>query len=129
MNAELKWLTDPEVFRVNVLPAHSDHICYTSEAESGITSLRQSLDGQWAFKWSKTPESRPTDFWRNGCDISDFGTITVPAHIKFSTSTLSTLGTVTRSFVRRRSIPTMPPSVAMSASLTLTRACAESASA
>lgn len=84
MNAELKWLTDPEVFRVNVLPAHSDHICYTSEAEaeSGITSLRQSLDGQWAFKWSKTPESRPTDFWRNGYDLSDFGTITVPAHIE-----------------------------------------------
>lgn len=84
MNAELKWLTDPEVFRVNVLPAHSDHICYASEAEaeSGITSLRQSLDGQWAFKWSKTSKDRPADFWRNGYDLSDFGTITVPAHIE-----------------------------------------------
>lgn len=25
MNAEIKWLDNPEVFRVNQLPAHSDH--------------------------------------------------------------------------------------------------------
>lgn len=84
MNTELKWLTDPEVFRVNALPAHSDHVCYNdeNEAETGITSLLQSLDGQWAFKWSKTSKDRPADFWRNGYDLSDFGTITVPAHIE-----------------------------------------------
>lgn len=84
MNADLKWLTDPEVFRVNALPAHSDHVCYNdeNEAETGITSLRQSLDGQWAFKWSKTSKDRPADFWRNCYDLSDFGTITVPAHIE-----------------------------------------------
>lgn len=84
MNAELKWLTDPEVFRVNVLPAHSDHVCYagSDEPETGITSLRQPLDGQWAFKWSRNPDSRPADFWRNDFDFSDFGRITVPAHIE-----------------------------------------------
>lgn len=84
MNAELKWLTLPEVFRVNVLPAHSDHICYAdeNEAKSGISSLRQSLDGQWAFKWSKTPDGRPEDFWKDGFDHSDFDSITVPAHIE-----------------------------------------------
>ncbi len=84
MNAELKWLTDPEVFRVNVLPAHSDHVCYADENEiaAGITSLRQSLDGQWAFKWSRTPDTRPKDFWNEDSDCSDFGTITVPAHIE-----------------------------------------------
>lgn len=84
MNAESKWLTDPETFRVNALPAHSDHVSYANEdeAETGITSLRQSLDGQWAFKWSRTLDSRPADFWRVGFDSSDFGTITVPAHIE-----------------------------------------------
>ena len=84
MTAEQKWLTYPETFRVNVLPAHSDHVSYANEdeAETGITSLRQSLDGQWAFKWSRTPDSRPADFWRVGFDSSDFGTITVPAHIE-----------------------------------------------
>lgn len=48
MNARLEWLTDPTVFRVNQLDAHSDHVCYAcaQEAERGVTSLRQSLDGQ-----------------------------------------------------------------------------------
>lgn len=30
MNADLKWLDLPEVFRVNQLPAHSDHRFYES---------------------------------------------------------------------------------------------------
>ena len=29
MNANLNWLTDPTIFRVNRLDAHSDHICLT----------------------------------------------------------------------------------------------------
>lgn len=28
MKADLRWLDDPEVFRVNQLPAHSDHQFY-----------------------------------------------------------------------------------------------------
>ena len=49
MDADLKWLTDPAVFRVNRLDAHSDHICYANKTEItlGASSLRQSLDGQW----------------------------------------------------------------------------------
>ncbi len=31
MEAELKWLDDPEVFRVNQLPAHSDHRFYRDQ--------------------------------------------------------------------------------------------------
>ena len=48
MIPDIKWLEDPSVFRVVRLDAHSDHVCYPSltEAESGKTSLRQSLDGQ-----------------------------------------------------------------------------------
>ena len=42
MTPELKWLTDPTVFAVNRLDAHSDHVCYRSEAEIrlGGSSLR-----------------------------------------------------------------------------------------
>ena len=29
MNADIKWLDNPEVFRVNQLDAHSDHGYYT----------------------------------------------------------------------------------------------------
>ncbi len=84
MEANLNWLTDPTVFRVNRLLAHSDHVCYASaeEAERGETSLRQSLDGAWRFAWSKCPAQRPADFWREGFDDSGFGTILVPGHME-----------------------------------------------
>ena len=81
MLPDLNWLENPEIFRVNRLDAHSDHICYAApeEAES---SLRQSLDGQWRFAFSENPASRPADFWQEHFDLSAFGTITVPGHIQ-----------------------------------------------
>ena len=33
MDADIKWLDDPETFRVNQLPAHSDHHYYGNYAE------------------------------------------------------------------------------------------------
>jgi len=51
MNADIKWLDNPEIFRVNQLPAHSDHRYYLNyegfEAENN--GLEQSLNGQWEF--------------------------------------------------------------------------------
>ena len=84
MIPDIKWLEDPRVFRVNRLDAHSDHVCYPSleEARAGKTSLRQDLNGEWIFKWSKNPASRPADFWQEGFDLSDFGTIRVPGHME-----------------------------------------------
>ena len=87
MNAkepQLCWLTDPTVFAVNRLDAHSDHVCYRTpeEAAAGRSSLRQSLDGEWRFAWSKCPAARPADFWREGADLSAFGAIRVPGHIE-----------------------------------------------
>lgn len=84
MQASLNWLTDPTVFRVNRLDAHSDHVCYASAEElaQGKTSLRQSLDGQWGFAWSKNPGQRPADFWQADFDDSAFGTISVPGHME-----------------------------------------------
>ena len=84
MNANLNWLTDPTVFRVNRLDAHSDHICYANKEEItlGASSLRQSLDGQWSFAWSKNPRQRPADFWQEDFDDSAFGTIQVPGHME-----------------------------------------------
>ena len=81
MLPDIKWLENPEIFRVNRLDAHSDHICYATpeEAES---SLRQSLDGSWRFAFSENPASRPADFWQENFDLSAFGTITVPGHIQ-----------------------------------------------
>ena len=33
MNADMKWLDNPEVFRVNQLDAHSDHCYYMDYAD------------------------------------------------------------------------------------------------
>ena len=51
MNADMKWLDNPEVFRVNQLDAHSDHCYYMDYAdmEKSENPLMQSLNGQWEF--------------------------------------------------------------------------------
>lgn len=47
MEADIRWLDDPQVFRVGQLPAHSDHKIYGSveEMERQQSSLYQSLNG------------------------------------------------------------------------------------
>ncbi|WP_164981927.1 hypothetical protein [Enterococcus faecium] len=46
MKANIKWLDDPQVFRVNQSNAHSDHVCYATREEVETTSsLKQSLNG------------------------------------------------------------------------------------
>ena len=84
MRADLSWLADPTVFRINRLDAHSDHVCYASpaEVEQGESSLLQSLDGVWRFQWSPNPTFRPANFWQEGFDDSNFGTILVPGHME-----------------------------------------------
>ena len=61
MNADMKWLDNPEVFRVNQLDAHSDHCYYMDYAdmEKSENPLMQSLNGQWEFASSKNVMERP----------------------------------------------------------------------
>ena len=84
MQADIRWLSDPTVFQVNRLDAHSDHACFASaaEMEQGCSSLRQSLDGLWRFAWSKAPALRPENFWQEDFDASGFGSIQVPGHME-----------------------------------------------
>lgn len=86
MKAELKWLDDPEVFQVNRMDAHSDHVCYKNEneAEKGESSLLQSLNGIWKFCFSTNPIVRPTDFYQVGFDAKGFEEIAVPGHIELA---------------------------------------------
>lgn len=83
---QLNWLDDPEVFRVNMLPAHSDHRFYGTEAdfEEKKDNLYQSLNGEWQFFWSKNASQRPAEFYREDFDLSGFGTIPVPCHIEMA---------------------------------------------
>ena len=80
-NADLSWLENPEVFEVNRIPAHSDHIFYEKNADDKIT-LKQTLNGTWRFSYAENPSMRATDFYREDFDISGFGYIQVPGHIQ-----------------------------------------------
>ena len=84
MEADIKWLDDPEVFRVMQLPAHSDHIVYANEkeVEKKSSSLYQKLDGTWDFCYSPNAAERPVKFYEEGFDLSRFGKIQVPGHIE-----------------------------------------------
>ena len=86
MKAEINWMDDPEVFRVNRLPAHSDHRFYKSmeEMEEGRSSLEQSLNGMWKFRYSVNAASRPAEFYKEGFDYGDFDEIAVPCHIEMA---------------------------------------------
>ena len=86
MNADMKWLDNPEVFRVNQLEAHSDHCYYLdySDMKKEKNPLFQSLNGQWEFFYSKNVKSRPVNFYEETFDASGFDKIMVPGHIELA---------------------------------------------
>ena len=86
MNADIKWLDNPEIFRVNQIEAHSDHAYYLNYAdlEEENSKLTQSLNGCWHFCYSKNAKSRPINFYEENYDLSEFGKIMVPGHIELA---------------------------------------------
>ncbi len=86
MDADIRWLDDPEVFRVGAVAAHSDHRFYIceEEAKTGKNSLAQSLNGVWKFHYSENAPERPADFFREGFDSAGFDEIKVPCHIEIA---------------------------------------------
>ena len=86
MNADMKWLDNPEVFKVNQLESHSDHCYYLdySDMKKEKNPLLQSLNGQWEFAYSKNVMERPFDFYKETFDASGFDKIMVPGHIELA---------------------------------------------
>ena len=86
MNADIRWLDNPEVFRVNQLDAHSDHSYYLNYADIivGDNKLTQSLNGVWDFCFSINAKERPEDFYKVDFDRSKFDKIMVPGHIELA---------------------------------------------
>ena len=86
MNADMKWLDNPEVFKVNQLAPHSDHSYYLdySDMKKEKNPLFQSLNGQWEFSYSKNVKSRPVNFYEETFDASGFDKIMVPGHIELA---------------------------------------------
>ncbi|MGF2385673.1 glycoside hydrolase family 2 TIM barrel-domain containing protein [Lentilactobacillus otakiensis] len=86
MEPDIKWLDDPETFRVGMLPAHSDHQFYRSadEIRNDDSSFVQNLNGQWQFAFAKDPMHRIQHFYDADFDASSFDEIKVPEHIEFA---------------------------------------------
>ena len=70
------WET-PAVLGINKLPYHA-----TLQLPSKWKECKEivSLDGEWLFRWSRKPEERQTDFYREDYDISKWGKIKVPGN-------------------------------------------------
>ena len=62
---------------INKLPYHA-----TLQLPSKWKDCKEivSLDGEWQFHWSKDPESRPADFYREDYDVSGWDKIKVPGN-------------------------------------------------
>ena len=86
MNADIKWLDNPEVFRVNQIPAHSDHEYYTNYADLDEKNnyLTQSLNGMWKFCYSKNAKVRPSNFYKTQFNTKIWDEIAVPGHIELA---------------------------------------------
>lgn len=77
MEARLEWLSDPTVYQVNRLAAHSDHQFYVNG-----TTTRVSLNGKWNFHYAVNPSQRPVDFYKSEDDTTTYEEIEVPGHIQ-----------------------------------------------
>ena len=68
---------NPAVLGINKLPYHA-----TLQLPSKQKECKEiiSLDGQWLFRWSKDPESRPVGFEADDFDVSRWDRITVPGN-------------------------------------------------
>lgn len=81
----LAWLSNPEIFRVNRIDAHSDHLFYENREDLALgynMPLKQSLNGKWRFSYAVNPRSRIKDFYKEDYDCSGFDFIKVPGHIQ-----------------------------------------------
>ncbi|MBS5937628.1 glycoside hydrolase family 2 TIM barrel-domain containing protein [Clostridium sp.] len=83
--ASIEWLDNPEVFKVNRIDAHSDHLYYENKEDIKFgydMPLRQYLNGKWRFSYAVNQDTRIKDFYKEDYDCSSFDYIEVPGHIQ-----------------------------------------------
>lgn len=84
-NASEAWLTDPTIFAVNRVPAHSEHRYYVHMPQGDERSdLRQSLDGEWRVEVVQASDIdfHEEPFVAENFDDSAFERIQVPGHLQ-----------------------------------------------
>lgn len=74
----------PEIFGIGKEPARATFFAYETvdaarRGDMARSANYLSLDGPWRFAYSKTPETRPADFYRDDYDVASWKTIPVPS--------------------------------------------------
>ncbi|MFV0381503.1 MAG: glycoside hydrolase family 2 TIM barrel-domain containing protein [Breznakia sp.] len=83
--ANLAWLSDPEIFQINRKEPCSDHKYYDSlvnAKQKSAMKWKQSLNGEWYFSYAKNAQDRISDFYKLDYDCHHFDRIEVPSHIQ-----------------------------------------------
>lgn len=77
-------IKNPEFFKENVLPAHSDHAYYPDEEAilSGENPFFCSLNGIWKFSYARNFDELIKDFEKKDYNCKNWAEIYVPAHIQ-----------------------------------------------
>ncbi|SHI79914.1 beta-galactosidase [Arenibacter nanhaiticus] len=80
-----KYIEDPKVISENKESPRAGFYSYKSEEEAVENNYKSSgnylsLDGQWKFKWVRSPEERPLDFIQPNVDVEAWDNIKVPAN-------------------------------------------------
>lgn len=81
LHMNLSWLSNPEIFQVNRLKAHSSHHYYANEEEKQ-SSFNHVLDGTWKFHYANALNEVIEGFEKESYDCSTWDDIQVPSHIQ-----------------------------------------------
>ena len=76
---------NPAIVEINKLPARAHFYAFENEeiaVQRDISKSKyyQLLNGDWKFRWSKCPATRPVDFYKNDFNVADWDNIPVPAN-------------------------------------------------
>lgn len=102
---------NPHVSGINRMPMSATSISFPSvesakKVEIETSDRYQSLDGNWKFHWSPTPEGAPGDFYKEGYDSKFWDEIKVPANWE-----LNGYGTAIYTNIIYPFVPVDPPNV------------------
>ncbi len=76
---------NPAVFQINREPARATFLPFADERsamadEYGRSPWYSSLNGNWKFQWSPTPDQRPKDFYKTNFNVTNWKEIKVPSN-------------------------------------------------
>ena len=96
---------NPAIFQINREPARAAFLPYADESSAIADDYTRSpwfltLDGNWKFNWSPTPDERPKDFFKTDFNTTNWKEITVPSNWELQGYGIPIYTNVTYPFVK-----------------------------